>query len=61
MAKHPAEVFGYPIWLDNAEAQTSRNNFHCPFSNKECDKKSRLIDYPMGVCSVQFGENVIGF
>ena len=35
MSKHPAEVFGYPIWLDNAEAQTSRNNFHCPFSNKE--------------------------
>lgn len=59
MAKHPAEVFGYPIWIDSAEAKTSRNNYFCPFSNKKCDKKSRLIDYPMGVCSVQYGENII--
>jgi hypothetical protein len=59
MAKHPAEVFGYPIWNSAAEAQAARRNHHCPFSSKACDKKSRLIDYPMGVCSVQYGENVI--
>ena len=59
MAKHPAEVFGYPIWLNTDEAQATRDNHICLFTNKVCDKKSRLIDYPMGVCSVQFGENVI--
>jgi hypothetical protein len=59
MAKHPAEVFGYPIWLNTDEAQATRDNHLCPFTDKVCDKKSRLIDYPMGVCSVQFGENVI--
>ena len=59
MAKHPAEVFGYPVWLDTAEARASRKRQYCPFNNKECDKKSRLIKYSMGVCSVQFGKNVI--
>ena len=59
MAKYPAEVFGYSIWNRTAEAQAARNDHRCPFSGKACDKKSRLIDYPMGVCSVQYGENVI--
>jgi hypothetical protein len=59
MAKHPAEVFGYPIWVNTTEAQTARDRHHCPFANKTCDKKTRLIDYSMGVCSVQYGENII--
>lgn len=59
MAKHPAEVFGFPIWIDSNEARIVRNKHWCPFANKTCDKKSRLINYPMGVCSVQFGNNVV--
>lgn len=59
MAKHPAEVFGYPVWVSSAKARAARNTHWCPFADKHCDKKSRLIDYPMGVCSVQFGENVV--
>ena len=39
MAKHPAEVFGYPIWLNTDEAQATRDNHICLFTNKVCDKK----------------------
>ena len=31
----------------------------CPFLDKRCTKQSRLINYPMGVCSVQYGEKTI--
>lgn len=57
--KHPAEVFGHPIDVDSGEARDHRKRHWCPFADDECDKKSRLIDYPMGVCSVQYGEEVI--
>lgn len=59
MAKHPAEVFGHPVWINTDEAQKARDNYWCPFADKPCDKKSRLINYPMGVCSAQYGEHVI--
>jgi len=58
-AKHPAEVFGYPIDVDSKEAQDHRKRHWCPFADDKCDKKTRLVDYPMGVCSVQYGEDVI--
>jgi len=57
MAKHggnrPAEIFGYPIWNQSKEAQDVRERHWCPFINRSCDKKSRLIDFPFGVCSVE--------
>lgn len=58
-AKHPAEVFGYPIDVGSEQAESCRRRHWCPFAEDICDKKSRLIDYPMGVCSVQYGEEVI--
>lgn len=49
----PAEIFGYPIWNQSAEAQKDRERYWCPFLNRLCDKKSRLIDFPFGVCSAE--------
>lgn len=49
----PAEVFGYPIANSSSEAQAVRNRHWCPFVNRVCNKKSRLIEYPFGVCSVE--------
>ena len=51
----PAEIFGYPIHNQTAEAQDIRKRHWCRFMSKTCDKKSNLIDYPFGVCSVERG------
>jgi hypothetical protein len=59
MAKHPSEVFGHPIDVDSARARRDRERHWCPFVDAKCDKQSRLLDYPMGVCSVQYGDEVI--
>lgn len=59
MPKHPAEVFGYRINVQSREARKARKRHWCPFANQKCDKKSRLIRYPMGVCSAQYGAKVI--
>lgn len=57
--KHPAEVFGHPIDVNTTQAKADRAQHWCPFAKQVCDKQSRLIDYPMGVCSVQYGQEVI--
>lgn len=49
----PAEIFGYSIYDSSQEAVTSRKKHWCPFASTKCDKKSRLINYPFGVCSVE--------
>ena len=54
MAKHPAEIFGFPIEVTSTEAQNTRDDHWCPIVDQICYKQSRLIDYPMGVCSVQY-------
>lgn len=57
MVKHtgnrPAEIFGYPFWNRSEEAQDARERHWCPFGDRHCDKKSRLLDFPFGVCSVE--------
>ena len=53
----PNEIFTYPINNDTIEAQNSVNNYECRFIGKTCDKQSRTINYPMGVCSVNHGKN----
>ena len=51
MAKYPSEIFGY-YWKDTSiEAKSAKKNHHCPFHNSVCYKKSRLVDYPFGVCT----------
>ena len=59
MSKHPAEVFGYPIEVSTSEAKEIRAKHWCPFMDKACEKKSRLITYPMGVCSVKYNDDII--
>ena len=49
----PAEIFGFPLANQSVEAQQVRQQHQCPFRNVPCDKKSRLLDVPFGVCSVQ--------
>ena len=49
----PAEVFGYPITDHSSAARYARENFWCPYTQRRCHKKSRLIDYPFGVCTIQ--------
>ena len=49
----PAEVFGYPIDDGSDEAQQIRGRHWCPFVGDLCNKKSRLIDYPFGVCPAE--------
>jgi len=59
MGKHPAEIFGYPIEVSTSEAKEIRAKHWCPFMDKACEKKSRLITYPMGVCSVKYNDDII--
>lgn len=54
----PAEVFGYPICNQSKEAQDARERHWCPFLDRRCDKKSRLIDFPFGVCSAEHNGGV---
>ena len=54
----PAEIFGYPVWNRAEDAQDARGRRWCRFQNRVCDKKSRLIDFPFGVCSVQYGGDI---
>jgi len=49
-----AEIFGYPIENRSEEAQDVRTRHWCPFVNRRCNKKSRLIDFPFGVCSAEY-------
>lgn len=54
----PAEVFGYPIHDRSPKAEAIRDNYWCPFVSARCNKKSRLIDYPFGVCTVEHHNEV---
>lgn len=54
----PAEIFGYHVSNKSKRAQIARQQHYCPFMNKPCDKDSRMIDYPFGVCSVNHGDKL---
>ena len=53
-AGRSAEIFGYPIGNQSDAAQGARQEHWCPFREELCKKKSRLIKYPFGVCSVEY-------
>lgn len=57
--KHPAEVFGHPLDVHSEQSKSDRGRHWCPFMDAPCDKQSRRVDYPMGVCSVQYGGDVV--
>jgi len=55
---YPAEVFGFPIRNKSKEAENIRRKYICPFNNNnKCSKQSRLLTYPMGVCSTWWPNN----
>lgn len=51
MSKYPSEIFGYYWKNTSKDATAARHKYFCPFVNKACYKKSRLISYPFGVCT----------
>ncbi len=59
MSKYPSEIFGYHWENTSRVAATARQKYRCPFVGKECYKKSRLVDYPFGVCSAHVDQDDI--
>lgn len=58
IGNRPVEIFGYPIWNQSKVAQNVRERHWCPFLDHRCVKKSRLIDFPFGVCSAEHNGRV---
>ena len=54
----PGEIFGYPPLNRSETAELTRSRHLCPFLGNTCDKKSRLIDIPFGVCSIEHGGDI---
>lgn len=54
---YPNEIFTYPTDNNTRNAKNAIKKHYCRFLQKQCDKQSRTIKYPMGVCSVKHGEN----
>lgn len=54
--KNPNEIFTYPLSNKSSIAQDTVNNHSCRFTGSVCIKKSRMIKYPMGVCSVNYSK-----
>lgn len=49
---NPNEIFTYPVENKTTEAKNAVKKYYCRFLEIKCDKQSRTIKYPMGVCSV---------
>ncbi|MFH0775105.1 MAG: NotI family restriction endonuclease [bacterium] len=49
---NPNEIFTYPVESKLTEAKNAVKKYYCRFLESKCDKQSRTIEYPMGVCSV---------
>jgi hypothetical protein len=63
-AHYPAEVFGFSVENRSPEAEAVRRQYQCPFVNGPCNKKSRLVPYPivpypMGVCSAHVDDQTV--
>jgi len=54
-----AEVFGFPIWNDSAQAMRYRNQKLCPFNNKVPSCTKDKANNPLGVCSVHHNDNPV--
>lgn len=54
---NPNEIFTYPVNNKTKVVKKAVKNHYCRFIEKECDKQSRTINYPMGVCSVSRGND----
>jgi hypothetical protein len=47
----PNEIFTFPKENTSQEAKNAVKTHFCRFLDSQCDKQSRTISYPMGVCS----------
>lgn len=56
---NPNEVFTYPVECKTEKAKSTVSQYYCKFLEDKCNKQSRLINYPMGVCSVNYNANKI--
>jgi Restriction endonuclease NotI len=54
-----AEVFGFPITNQKAEAKRHRQHHICPFNNKTVNCTKDKANDPLGVCSVYRGQDVV--
>ena len=59
MVRQPAEIFGYSWQSNTAVAKKYRKKHLCPFIEEKCVKQSRLVNYPGGVCSVEYDNDVL--
>ncbi len=48
---NPNEIFTYPLHNRAEITRQIDHNYHCRFLGRPCDKQSRLVPYPMGICS----------
>ncbi len=55
--KNVNEFFTYPADSQSVEAIESKQSYYCRFLGKKCIKQSRLIKYPIGICSVNVGDS----
>jgi hypothetical protein len=55
--KNPNEIFGYPINNKTDKAIETKKTFKCKYLDTTCTKQSRLIKYPLGICSVNSGNS----
>ena len=58
-ANHPAEIFGYSVTDRSTEAENARQRYWCPFVDELCDKYSSKVPYPMGVCTIKSGAELL--
>ncbi|MBI4823721.1 MAG: hypothetical protein HY805_05770 [Nitrospirae bacterium] len=56
---NPNEIFTYPLECRTEKAKSAVKRYYCRFLENKCNKQSRTIDYPMGVCSVNYSKNKI--
>jgi hypothetical protein len=54
---NPNEIFSFPVEKQTKQAVQNNKKHFCRFLNAQCDKQSRIIPYPMGVCSVNHGNH----
>jgi len=47
----PAEIFGFPPSNKTNLAKIHRKQYLCPFIERKCTKQTRLLNYPLGICS----------
>ena len=59
MSKFPSEIFGYHHTDKRKKARECRQKFWCPYVDLICYKKSRLLDFPFGVCTAHVNETDI--